>query len=132
MQDSPNINILLEAIQDLLIKEILPVIKDNEGLAYKTLVSWNMLGVISREVKMGEGFLNSEIESIAAYLKENVSINSQTYAEKVDLCRNLNQKLNESILKNKSSINNTEVWNLVKKTLKEKLEISNPRYNTSD
>ncbi len=132
MQDNPNINILLEAIQDLLMKEILPAIKDNEGLAYKTLVSWNMLGVISREVKMGEVFLNSEIQSIAAYLKENVSINNQTYAEKMDLCRNLNQKLNESILKNKSSIENLEVWNLVKNSLKEKLEISNPRYNTGD
>lgn len=132
MQDSPNINILLEAIQDLLMKEILPAIKDNEGLAYKTLVSWNMLGVISREVKMGEVFLNSEIQSIAEFLKIDRSIENRTYLEKMEICRDSNQKLNVSIIENKSSVENTEVWNLVKKSLKEKLEISNPRYNNSD
>ena len=53
MQDRPDANTLLEAIQDLIIKEILPAIKDNDGLSYKTLVSWNMLGVIGRELKYG-------------------------------------------------------------------------------
>lgn len=44
MQDKPTSADLLEAIQDFLMKEVLPQFKDKELLSYKTLVSWNMLG----------------------------------------------------------------------------------------
>ncbi|HNI89886.1 MAG TPA: hypothetical protein PKX55_17165, partial [Leptospiraceae bacterium] len=70
MQDRPDANALLEAIQDLLIKEVMPAIKDNDGLSYKTLVSWNMLGVIGRELKYGEIYLDNEISRISNFLRE--------------------------------------------------------------
>ena len=70
MQDRPDANVLLEAIQDLIIKEILPALKDNDALSYKTLVSWNMLGVIGREIKYGEIFLDKEIERVSNFLRE--------------------------------------------------------------
>jgi len=57
MQDRPDAPALLEAIGDFLMKEVLPAVKDSDSLSYKTLVSWNMLGVIAREFKDGERLL---------------------------------------------------------------------------
>jgi hypothetical protein len=132
MQDRPSAQILLEAIQDLIIKEILPEIKNNEALSYKTLVSWNMLGIISREIKLGENFLNKEIQEISELLKSNVKLENQTYLEKLEIAKKLNQDLASFITSEKISVENEKVWNLVKKQVKEKLEISNPRYNSSE
>lgn len=132
MQDRPSAQILLEAIQDLIIKEILPEIKNNEALSYKTLVSWNMLRIISREIKLGENFLNKEIQEISELLKSNVKLENQTYLEKLEIAKKLNQDLASFITSEKISVENEKVWNLVKKQVKEKLEISNPRYNSSE
>ncbi len=51
MQYRPETKDLLSAIQDFLIKDLLPKIESDELLSYKALVSWNMLGVVSREIE---------------------------------------------------------------------------------
>ena len=133
MQDRPDAGILLDAIQDFLIKEVMPFVKENDALSYKTLVSWNMLGVVSRELKYGEQKLNEEINRLSAYLKTNTSINSSTtYSQKMEICRELNQQFSNQIKEQKLSLRNTEAWNLAKKSLEEKIEISNPRFQKGD
>jgi hypothetical protein len=64
MQYRPDAKEILSTIQDLLIKEILPKLEDDELLSYKTLVSWNMLGVISREFEKDEDLFLAEFESL--------------------------------------------------------------------
>ena len=49
-------------------KEIMPRVKADEFLAYQTLVSWNMLGVIAREIKSGAVYQNAEIQRLQEYL----------------------------------------------------------------
>ncbi len=133
MQDRPDAGILLDAIQDFLIKEVMPFVKENDALSYKTLVSWNMLGVVSRELKYGEQKLNEEIVRLSSYLKENISIKSDTsYQQKMEICRELNQQFSNQIKEQKLSLQNTEAWNLAKKSLEEKIEISNPRFQKGD
>ncbi len=133
MQDRPDAGILLDAIQDFLIKEVMPFVKENDALSYKTLVSWNMLGVVSRELKFGEHKLNEEIVRLSSYLKENISIKSDTsYQQKMEICRELNQQFSNQIKEQKLSLQNTEAWNLAKKSLEEKIEISNPRFQKGD
>lgn len=135
MQDRPDAVSLLEAIQDLLMKEIMPAIKENEALSYKTLVSWNMLGVIGREFKQGEVLLDKEAERVLSILKEN-SVNaanydnSNPYLKKQEIVRELNSKLSELIKTKKISDPNSKIWLSVKESIKEKLEISNPRFGT--
>lgn len=68
MQDKPTSADLLEAIQDFLMKEVLPQFKDKELLSYKTLVSWNMLGVVSREIRSGEEALDKELGRLVELL----------------------------------------------------------------
>ena len=133
MQDRPDACILLDAIQDFLIKEVMPFVKENDALSYKTLVSWNMLGVVSRELKYGEQKLNEEINRLSAYLNTNSTINSSTtYPQKMEICRELNQQFSNQIKEKKLSLQNTEAWNLAKKSLEEKIEISNPRFQKGD
>ena len=133
MQDRPDASILLDAIQDFLIKEVMPFVKENDALSYKTLVSWNMLGVVSRELKYGEQKLNEEITRLSSYLKRNVSIKSETtYLQKMEICRELNQQFSNQIKEQKLSLRNTEAWKLAKKSLEEKIEISNPRFQKGD
>lgn len=81
MQDKPTSADLLEAIQDFLMKEILPQFKDKEFLSYKTLVSWNMLGVVSREIRSGEELLDKELSRLVGILNKNLA-NPSTLNEK--------------------------------------------------
>lgn len=133
MQDRPDINSLLEAVQDFLIKEVMPAVKDSDSLSYKTLVSWNMLGVIGREVKLGEKSSFTELERLKRILsQEDVNISSLSHSERLILAGRLNQMLSEKIRKEKISIENREIWNAVKQGLSEKLEIANPKFSTGD
>lgn len=133
MQDRPDAGILLDAIQDFLIKEVMPFVKDNDALSYKTLVSWNMLGVVSRELKYGEEKVNAEINRLSAYLNSTQPINRDTtYNQKKEICRDLNQEFSNRIKEKKLSLRDTEAWSLAKKSLEEKIEISNPRFQKGD
>lgn len=138
MQDRPDANALLEAIQDLIIKEVLPALKDNDAVSYKTLVSWNMLGVIGRELKYGETFLDKEIDRLSVFLRENsisfvnTDTKEQNYLTKMETCKSLNEKLTDYIRKKKIANEDKDLWNLVKESLNEKLRISNPRFGTGE
>lgn len=127
MQDRPNQVELLEAIQEFLLKELLPEVKEQELISYKTLVSWNMLGVLVRELKSGDKILTEEIADFSQYFKESfVQVDSSQ--QKQELCRQLNQKLCHNI--REQGLNHTDqtTWELVKKNLQRKLSITNPRF----
>jgi hypothetical protein len=103
MQDKPSAEELLVAIQDFLMKEILPAIKSDDLLAYKTLVSWNMLGIISREIQ------SSNLNQLLSQSKSR------------------DTELAERIRIEKFSIKDREIWEEVKNSLREKLEVANPK-----
>jgi hypothetical protein len=132
MQDNPTAINLLQTIQDLLIKEIAPKLENDEFLSYKTLVSWNMLGVVIRELKLGEKFLNEEIKNLSLFLKNPISVSDFSYPEKLEIASNLTRELAQMIRKGKIEKDNDEVWNLVKQSLKEKLTITNPRFSLEE
>ncbi|EMO75353.1 hypothetical protein LEP1GSC127_1325 [Leptospira kirschneri str. 200801925] len=74
MQDKPTSTDLIESIQDFLMKEVLPQFKDKDLLSYKTLVSWNMLGVVSREIRSGEELLDRELNRLVKLLNKDFSL----------------------------------------------------------
>lgn len=129
MQDKPQSWQLLEAIQSLLIKEVLPKVKDDDLLAYKTLVSWNMLGVVSREIQLGESIIDKELKSIIKLLNEKEPEKEINYKDKVDLALKLNDVLLNKIKLEKISDPSSEIWNHVKESLKHKLNVSNPKFS---
>ena len=89
-------------------------------------------------MKYGETFLDKEIERVSHFLRENsiafinTDLKDQTYLAKMEQCRSLNEKLTDYIRKKKIANENSELWNLVKESLNEKLRISNPRFGTGE
>ncbi|TGK05055.1 hypothetical protein EHO59_09445 [Leptospira semungkisensis] len=129
MQDKPSATELLEAIQDFLMKEVLPEFRDKDLLAYKTLVSWNMLGVISREIRSGEELLDKELSRAASLLSKKQEF-PKTWNEKKALASSWNKELRDIIRKEKKSLEDTAYWKHVKESVIEKVEIVNPRFTT--
>lgn len=128
MQDRPDAPVLLEAIADFLMKEVLPAVKDSDALSYKTLVSWNMLGVVAREFRDGDRLAEKEMERLKSFL--GASGDPTTYPEKLAFIRELNVKLARKIREEKIGNENVKVWELAREALKEKLSIANPRFGT--
>ncbi len=127
MQYRPESAELLSAIQDFLIKEVMPVVQEDKALAYKTLVSWNMLGVVAREIKHDEKLTDAECGRLDSILGKKIT--SQTYSGKLEELNKRNHELAQKIRSEKISDPGTDIWIHVKKTLIERLSVSNPRFN---
>ena len=129
MQYRPEHTDLIDAIQEFLIKEVLPFVKDEDALAYKTLVSWNMLGVVSRELKNGRPLLQQDIQLLAGLSGEKVDIQSHGDRELWQRAQEL-AKGTARLIREKKAMPGSQEWNAVKEVLKHNLQISNPRYGT--
>ncbi len=105
MQYRPDAKDLILAVQDFLMKEILPLVEDKEDISYKTLVSWNMLGVLVREIE--NGYSPTEVQEFRK---------SQT-------------KLSQKIRSEGISSPNSQAGIEIKERLRENLKIANPRYS---
>ena len=144
MQDRPEAPDLLDAVAELLIKEILPLVQTHgdDLTAYKTLVSWNMLGVVARELRNGEELLNDELarlknlpELAAFFAKSNAQpgdAGAVSYRAKLARVRECTQALADTIREKKIGPENKALWEHARQTVLEKLAVSNPRYSTND
>ncbi|MBW7857586.1 MAG: hypothetical protein H3C43_04665 [Leptonema sp. (in: Bacteria)] len=126
MQDNPKAEDLLEAVQDFLMKELLPQIRDNDALSYKALVSWNMLGVISREIKLEEEIINREIHNVGLILGQVDT--KATLTERRSLLNHYYLELCKKIQSERLCDPNSLIWKTVKQSVVEKLKIANPRF----
>jgi hypothetical protein len=127
MQDRPTIQELIEAIQEFLLKDLLPELKSNDSLSYKTLVSWNMLGVISREFKTDSKKLEREKELLINFLKiKNLNFNEKSTINEMSYV--LQKYIRDNFVSNEDS----DLWYTMKEILKLDLEIVNPRFLKSD
>jgi hypothetical protein len=126
MQYRPEHTDLIDAIQEFLLKEILPFVKDNDALAYKTLVSWNMLGVVSRELKNGRPLLEQDVRLLADLSGENADTALPDRAL-WQAAQRLTKQAAHNIRESKAMPGGKE-WQAVKQLLKHNLQISNPRY----
>jgi len=129
MQYRPEHTDLIDAIQEFLIKEVLPAVKDNDAVAYKTLVSWNMLGVVSRELKNGRTLLEQDTAALAQMLGEKIDPHELADRALWQKAQELSRGVAKKIRASKAGVNSEE-WGAVKEILKHNLQISNPRYGT--
>ena len=130
MQYRPEASDLCDAIAEFLLKEVMPAVKENDELAYKSLVSWNMLGVVSRQFREEEDLLRSELGRLHQILDEPGLEETATLHEIRDRISILNAKLAEKIRKEKTMDPESQIWAHVKQTLVENLSVSNPRFQT--
>jgi len=135
MQDQPTATQLLEAIADFLLKEVLPVVQEDEALAYKTLVSWNMLGVVGREIRQGRLLLEQEKNRLAEFFPAQSgptgSAPDQMPGAADDLEKQVqryNELLAARIRSQGLSIQDRAVWDAVKESVRERIVVTNPRF----
>lgn len=129
MQYRPEHTDLIDAIQDFLIKEVLPYVKDQDALAYKTLVSWNMLGVVSRELKNGRTLLERDVQLLAGLSGEKIDAPA-TGDRKLWQSAQALAKSAARAIRQKKAMPGSNEWTSIKEILKHNLQISNPRYGT--
>lgn len=143
MQYRPETKELISTIQDFLMKELLPKLEGDDLLSYKTLVSWNMLGVIAREIDSNEfesdlqriQNLNLKISDLDTKFKSEDFANL-TRKEKYNLLLVWNKEFAKTIRNLTKDKTNSDlkpggkIWNFAKNQLKENLAISNPRFQT--
>lgn len=127
MQYRPEHTDLLEAIQEFLIKEVLPFVKEEDALAYKTLVSWNMLGVVARELKNGRPLLEQDAALLASIAGTPVDIPALGDRDLLKTAHEISRSAAQKIRDKKISLGSDE-WAKTKELLKHNLQISNPRY----
>ena len=127
MQYRPQNNDLIDAIQEFLLKEVLPFVKENDALAYKTLVSWNMLGVVSRELKNGRPLLEADATLLAELLGKKAEVQTTGDRELWQQAQALAKKAAQKVRAEQTMPGSAE-WHAVKKLLTDNLQISNPRY----
>ncbi len=130
MQYRPEAADLCDAIADYLLKEVMPAVKESDELAYKALVSWNMLGVVSRELREEEDLLRNEVGRLHQILDEPGLEDLETLADVKKRISELNDKLATRIKTEKISDPSSQIWSHVRQTLVENLSISNPRFQT--
>ncbi|MCB1165024.1 MAG: hypothetical protein KDK37_12375 [Leptospiraceae bacterium] len=134
MQDRPDATDLLEAVADFLKKEVLAAVKDDSMLAYKTLVSWNMLGVVGRELRLGQKNLSADGQELSALLKKPELVGTGDYLSDVEHSREMRTELAGQI-RNRSfngSGPGSPVWVYARESLKRRLEIANPRFSLEE
>ncbi|MBM9591735.1 hypothetical protein JWG41_14860 [Leptospira sp. 201903075] len=143
MQYRPETKELISAIQDFLMKDLLPKLEGDDLLSYKALVSWNMLGVIARETESQEFesdwdrilSLNLKISKSETEYDRNQFLNLSR-KEKYNLLLDWNKSFAKEI-RNQTKSNtgldlkpSGSLWNFAKNQLKETLNVSNPRFQT--
>ncbi len=135
MQDEPRAEVLLEAVQDFLMKEVLPRMEG--GTAYKTLVSWNALGMVAREIRDEEGIVDSELKRAETLLKGEPVSNEQdsggasrpvSLAARKDRLQDLNRRLADRIRARKLHVRDRSEWELVKNMTANRIALVNPRF----
>ena len=116
MHNEPTIQQLFDALRDYLMKEIMPLCKDNQSLSFKNLVAWNMLGVMSRE-------LNVEGKST-----ELASLYEQLIGAKAENLSQSRTEVAKAIREGNLKWDNPELIETMLKDVEERLVVSNPRF----
>lgn len=127
MQYRPQNTDLIDAIQEFLLKEVLPFVKEEDALAYKTLVSWNMLGVVSRELKNGRPLLMEDARLLSELTGKTLEAENlgdrELWQRTTELAKLAAQKIRET-----KAMPGGKEWQTVRELLKHNLQISNPRF----
>ena len=116
MHNEPTTQQLFDSLRDYLMKEIMPLCKDNQSLSFRNLVAWNMLGIMSRE-------LNTEDKSIKLAL-----LYEQLLGAKIEDLSQSRAEVSKAIREGNLQWDNPELIEAMLKDVEERLVVSNPRF----
>ena len=117
MHNEPTIEQLFDSLRDYLMKEIMPLCKDNQSLSFRNLVAWNMLGIMSRE-------LNTEDKSSRLAL-----LYEQLLGAKTEDLNQSRAEVAKAIREGNLKWDNPELIVAMLTDVEERLVVSNPRFS---
>lgn len=132
MQDRPEAADLLDAIADFLKKQVLPAVRTDDALGFKTLVSWNMLGVVAREIRDGGAATRRERERLMNLFDlrgDDVAPEETSAASDAEAAGRLRRRLAEKIRAEKIHIDHPEIWAAVRESVHDRVRLANPRFS---
>jgi hypothetical protein len=127
MQDLPSASELVEAVREFLERDIFPVV---DGRAkYHTRVAMNVLGIVQRELEQSPVADPKERAGLEALLGGSAEAEAGTERELAqETLLDLNQALASKIREGTVPASREEIVAHLRETLRDKLEIANPRY----
>ncbi len=131
MQDRPSAIELLEAAAQFVEREIVPATQG--ARQFQSRVVANVMRIVGREIEMGERFLRSEVDALAAVLGEPLP-HLRTSDDVREAALGLNQRLSAKIQAGEadSGAFREQVFRVTRQTVEDKLRIANPRDLESD
>jgi len=134
MQYRPDAKDLILAIQEFLLKDLIPKLEDEDLLSYKTLVSWNMLGVLSRELEKETDFNSKEWKNLLELpcgegLPRDINDFERLPSKmRREFLKEAYFNMAKELRKSKNSNTDSKEWQILKEQLQDNLAISNPRF----
>lgn len=134
MQYRPDAKDLILAIQEFLLKDLIPKLEGEDLLSYKTLVSWNMLGVLSRELEKETDFNSKEWKNLLELpcgegLPRDINDFERLPSKmRREFLKEAYFNMAKELRKSKNSNTDSKEWQILKEQLQDNLAISNPRF----
>jgi len=128
MQDSPDKTMLLAGVARFLKEEVLPNTADR-GRAFRVRIAAHLVASVARELQGGEAHDVAEGQRLAALLGEDVPEGGSESQRRTSLTA-LNARLADGIRHGDPQIDIHAARAHVMETLKDKLAINQPRFDT--
>ncbi len=124
MQDHPTARELVDAVAQFLSNEIAPTTNDAR-LKFRALVAANVLQIVARELERGDELMRAEWHRLDALMGDDAP--GENFAQEIDV---MTRALCVRIRAGQADAGefHKRVFAHVEQTVKEKLQIANPRY----
>ncbi len=132
MQERPNKLVLLTAIARFLNEEARPALADPR-LAFRALIAANLASIVASEMMTDDDHLTSELSRLRAIFSDDAAVAG--IPERTDARRaavlELNARLARALRAEDTTIDAKRVADHLRETLKDKLSVDNPRFDTA-
>jgi len=115
MMDQPSIRELVEAVREFLEKRAMPELTGHT--AFHARVAANALGIVARELELGDGAADEEKERLTALLGHDGSLEE------------LNRELCRIIREGEIELAKPELLTHLERTVRDKIAIDQPNYS---
>jgi hypothetical protein len=131
MQERPNKLVLLTALARFLMEEVRPALSDPR-LAFRALIAANLASVVASELASDEGAVTRDLERLAPLFDDVELLADDSFESRRAAVADLNARLAARLREGALSADETaRVADVLRDSLREKLAIDNPRFDTS-
>jgi len=131
MQERPNKLVLLTALARFLMEEVRPALSDPR-LAFRALIAANLASVVASELASDDGAVMRDLERLGPLFDDLQPLADDSFESRRAAVAELNARLAVRLREGHLSTEETaRVADVLRDSLREKLAIDNPRFDTS-